>query len=91
LSINKRQYGKHNIAIHIQRLLKQIGFTSKRIPYLIAFGLFLRAIGYFTLTSKMAEIMVGKTKKGVKLFPLNSSLNNWEIKENFVQKIRNMF
>ena len=30
--INKRQCGNHRIAIHSQKLLKPIGFTSKKIP-----------------------------------------------------------
>ena len=32
-------------------------------PNLIAFGLFIGAIGYFTLTGKMAEMLGWKNKK----------------------------
>ena len=32
------------------------------VPNLIAFGLFLGAIGYFALTGKMAECSAGKTR-----------------------------
>ena len=33
------------------------------VPNLIAFGLFLGAIGYFALTTKMAEMFAWKNKK----------------------------
>ncbi len=67
----KNHHGRINFADNWARVFVVITFLTFGeaqiiggiVPNLIAFGLFLGAIGYFALTGKMAEMFDWKNKK----------------------------
>ena len=69
--VNQNYYVQMNFADNWARVFVVITFLTFGeaqiiggiVPNLIAFGLFLEAIGYFALTGKMAEMFGWKNKK----------------------------
>ena len=61
------------------------------VPNMIAFSLFLGAIGVLLQPEKCLRYSTGKLKNRAKFFYSHQRFNNWEVEQIFAQKTRNMF